>query len=192
MHLLTSFKCADAEGESSPMWPVEELRRLSGSRGCPLWLVYPGESVRNLKRFLYLRTSIYHVNCGLSHLPRPLLPDRANLISVRFSVMHMPHAFWGNHADNATVLSVGRGAAVAVCVSDGFRLMLISRPGKMRLMGQRNEFSIYKHSNQANDWDSFVSFHPFHSQFKNSRQCELSMISGFSTPVVCFSFRFGV
>lgn len=144
------------------------------------------------KRFLSPQNSIYHVNCALSQLPRPLLPDRANLISVRFSVMHMPHAFWRNLADNATVLSVGSGAAVAVWVSDGFRLKLISKPGKMRLMGQRNEFSIYKHSNQGNDWDSFVCFLPLHSQFKSSHQCELSVISGFSTPVACFSFILGV
>lgn len=192
MCLLAAFKYADAEGESGPVWPVEELRWLSGSRGRPLWLVYPGESVRNLKRFLSPQNSIYHVNCALSQLPRPLLPDRANLISVRFSVMHMPHAFWRNLADNATVLSVGSGAAVAVWVSDGFRLKLISKPGKMRLMGRRNEFSIYKHSNQGNDWDSFVGFHPLHSQFKSSHQCELSVISGFSTPVACFSFSLGV
>lgn len=63
----------------------------------------------------------------------------------------MPHAFGRNNADNATVLSVGSGAAVAVCVGDGFRLMLVSKLGYVRLMGQQNEFSIYKHSNQEND-----------------------------------------
>lgn len=172
MWLLAAFKHADAEGESGPVWPVEDLRRLCGSRGCPLWLVYPGESVRNSNRFLSPQTFIYNVNCALPHLLLPLLPDRANLIILGFSVMHMPHAFWRNDADGATVLSVGGGAAVAVCVSDRFRLMLISKPRTMRLMGQQNEFSIYKYLNQENDWDSFVGFHYLHSQFKNSRRYE--------------------
>lgn len=165
---LAAFKHADAEGESGPVWPVEELQRLCGGRGCPLWLVYPGESVRNSNRFLSLQTFVDNVNCALPHLPLPLLPDRANLIMVRFSVMHMPRASWHNKAGDATLLSVGGAAAVAVCVGDRFRLILISKPRTLRLMGRRNEFSIYKYSNQENDWDSFVGFHYLHSDFTNS------------------------
>lgn len=48
-HVLSFvLRCADAESESGRLRPVEELRRVSGSRRRPLWLVYSGEQVRML------------------------------------------------------------------------------------------------------------------------------------------------
>ena len=90
------LSCADAQGESGRLWPVEELQRLFGSGRRPLWLVYAGEPVGNAHSLLFVfsvyRFPIYQVNY-------PLFSSAANKTynSIKLSCcvfMHKPHAFF--------------------------------------------------------------------------------------------------